>query len=44
VDLIRVRDLLGHTSIKMTERYAHLMPNKLQDPVRVLDLFAEGGA
>lgn len=40
VELIKVRDLLGHTSIKMTERYAHLMPNRLFDAVQVLDLFA----
>ncbi len=40
VELVKVRDLLGHASIKMTERYAHLMPNKLQDAVSVLDSFA----
>lgn len=37
VDLIKVRDLLGHTSISMTERYAHLMPNRLEAAVSVLD-------
>lgn len=37
VDLIKVRDLLGHTSIKMTERYAHLMPSRLLSAVEVLD-------
>ena len=41
VDLVKVRDLLGHTSIKMTERYAHLMPDRLHDAVQVLDLFGE---
>ena len=40
VELVKVRDLLGHTSIKMTERYAHLMPNKLLDAVLVLDMFS----
>lgn len=41
VELIKVRDLLGHTSVKMTERYAHLMPNRLREAVHVLDLFVE---
>lgn len=41
VELVKVRDLLGHTSITMTERYAHLMPNRLLDAVQVLDLFGE---
>lgn len=40
VELVKVRDLLGHTSIKMTERYAHLMPDRLHDAVQVLDLFS----
>lgn len=40
VELLKVRDLLGHTSIKMTERYAHLMPDRLHDAVQVLDLFS----
>lgn len=43
VELIKVRDLLGHSSIKMTERYAHLMPDRLLSAVSVLDLFSEGG-
>jgi len=37
VELIKVRDLLGHTSVKMTERYAHLAPDRLQAAVSVLD-------
>jgi len=37
VDLIKVRDLLGHSSITMTERYAHLIPNRLEAAVAVLD-------
>lgn len=39
VDLIKVRDLLGHSSIKMTERYAHLMKNDLYSAVALLDDF-----
>ena len=37
VELIKVRDLLGHSSIRMTERYAHLAPNRLHEAVGVLD-------
>lgn len=37
VELIKVRDLLGHASVKQTERYAHLMPNRLHEAVAVLD-------
>jgi integrase len=37
VELAKIRDLLGHSSIKMTERYAHLAPNRLHDAVNVLD-------
>lgn len=37
VELIKVRDLLGHSSIRMTERYAHLAPMRLHEAVGVLD-------
>lgn len=37
VELIKVRDLLGHSSIRMTERYAHLAPFRLHEAVGVLD-------
>jgi integrase len=37
VELIKVRDLLGHTTIAMTERYAHLATDRLFDAVSVLD-------
>ena len=42
VELVKVRDLLGHSSIKMTERYAHLMPDRLRGAVETLDLFQGG--
>jgi site-specific recombinase XerD len=37
VELIKVRDLLGHATIGMTERYAHLAPKCLHEAVEVLD-------
>ncbi len=36
VDLYTVSKLLGHHSLKMTERYAHLAPNYLKKAVSVL--------
>ncbi|MDR0577540.1 MAG: site-specific integrase [Candidatus Accumulibacter sp.] len=39
VELIKVRDLLGHASIRMTERYAHLAPRRLHEAVEVLDRY-----
>lgn len=37
VALAEVRDLLGHSTITMTERYAHLAPARVRDAVRILD-------
>jgi len=37
VDLTTVKELLGHKSTKMTERYSHLSPKHKADAVRVLD-------
>lgn len=36
-DLYKVKTLLGHSSIKMTERYAHLLPVNVMDSVDVLE-------
>lgn len=36
VDLYSVKELLGHASIEMTQRYAHLAPHKLADAVAKL--------
>jgi len=40
VPLAEVRDLLGHQTIQMTERYAHLAPENLRAAVAVIDPFA----
>ncbi|QXE88128.1 site-specific integrase [Geomonas nitrogeniifigens] len=37
VDLYVVKEWLGHSSIQITERYAHLNPSKLADAVEVLE-------
>ena len=36
IPLPEVRDLLGHASITMTERYAHLAPHRVRSAVAVL--------
>jgi integrase len=35
--LRHIQELLGHTTIQMTERYAHLMPEATRDVVKLLD-------
>jgi integrase len=37
VDLYVVQKLLGHSTIKMTERYAHLQPRHLKDAISKLE-------
>ena len=37
VDLYAVSKLLGHSSVEVTQRYAHLSPNQLMGAVSVLD-------
>ena len=37
VDLFVVKELLGHSEIKMTERYSHIGENALRDAVRNLE-------
>ena len=36
IDLYRIKDLLGHSSIQMTERYSHLSDEALAEAVEVL--------
>lgn len=36
VELVRVRDMLGHSTIKITERYSHLHPEALHEAVAML--------
>lgn len=37
VPIFTIQKLLGHSTVLMTERYAHLAPSSFQDAVMVLD-------
>ena len=37
VDLYVVKEYLGHSTIQVTERYAHLAPDKLAHAAEILD-------
>lgn len=41
--LMEVRDILGHSTVKMTERYAHLAPENLRNAVNVLENRSHSG-
>ena len=43
VSMQAVRDLLGHSTVAMTERYAHLAPESIRAAVAVLDGHAQSG-
>lgn len=43
VPLAEVRDLLGHSTVKMTERYAHLAPENVRAAVTRLDAVSRFG-
>lgn len=37
VDLYTVKELLGHSTVQMTERYAHLQPEKMREAIGKLE-------
>jgi len=37
VPLTQVRDVLGHSTVVMTERYAHLAPENIRQALETLD-------
>lgn len=43
VSLYEVQELLGHSSVAMTQRYAHLLPNKLRSRTEIVSRIVDGG-
>jgi site-specific recombinase XerD len=41
-DLYDVKELLGHSTTAMTERYSHLSPDHLKKTVKLLDKYKIG--
>jgi integrase len=37
IDLYRVQKLCGHTDLRMTQRYAHLLPEGLREAIKVIE-------
>ena len=42
IDLNTIREILGHTTMKMTQRYTHLSKKHMKDAVSVLDEISNG--
>ena len=38
VDILTIKELMGHSDIKMTQRYMHLAPEKYSSAIEVLDI------
>jgi len=43
IDLYSVKELMGHGTLAMTERYSHLSPDKLRRAIKTLEAGMEKG-